>query len=214
MVKVKSDKELKNTVNYQKRMEEVIGELAGRKPLLLLHSCCGPCSTSVIESLFPYFKLMVYFYNPNIFPEEEYLWRKEELKNYIKLLEIPMIEGDYAMDDYFKRVKGMENEPEGGLRCRECFQMRLQATGERALSLEAEFFTTTLSVSRHKNSRAINEIGYSVEASLDGKVRYLPGDFKKSNGYLRSITLSRQAGMRRQDYCGCLYSKKERENKE
>ncbi len=192
--------------NYQQEMEEALRQLEGRKPKLLLHSCCGPCSTSVIETLAPYFQLTVYYYNPNIHPREEYLWRKEEQRRYLHKLGIPMLEGDYDTQAYFSLVKGLEKEKEGGERCRRCYSLRLEETGRKGLEEGAEFFASTLSVSPHKNSQLVNEAGFLAEALLGGGIRWLPGDFKKKNGYSRSLALSKGEGMRRQDYCGCSYS--------
>lgn len=198
-------------INYNLEMIKIIKELNGRRPSLLLHSCCGPCSTSVINELKDYFELIVYYYNPNIFPKEEYLRRKEEQRLYLESLGIVYILGDYENDKYESAIKGLEMEPEGGSRCSVCFKLRLEKTAQIADELNMEYFTTTLTVSTHKNSRIINEIG--LELANEYKVEYLVSDFKKNDGYGKSIRMSQELGMYRQDYCGCSYSKQEREKK-
>lgn len=198
-------------INYNLEMMKIIKELNGRRPNLLLHSCCGPCSTSVIERLKEYFVLVVYYYNPNIFPKEEYLRREEEQKLYLESLGIKYILGDYEKDRYESAIKGLELEPEGGSRCGVCFKLRLESTAKMADELNIEYFTTTLTVSTHKSSNVINEIGREV--ANDHRVEYLVSDFKKNDGYRKSTMMSQELGMYRQDYCGCLYSKKEREKK-
>jgi hypothetical protein len=192
-------------------MIKTIKGLKGRRPNLLLHSCCGPCSTSVIDSLKDNFELIVYYYNPNIFPKEEYLRREEEQRIYLEALGIKYILGEYEKDKYESAIKGLEMEPEGGLRCSECFKLRLEKTGKIADELNIEYFTTTLTVSTHKNSSIINQIG--LEVAENYRVKYLKSDFKKNDGYGKSVRMSQESGMYRQDYCGCLYSKKEREKK-
>lgn len=198
-------------INYNLEMIKIIKGLNGRRPSLLLHSCCGPCSTSVINELKDYFELIVYYYNPNIFPEEEYLRRKEEQRLYLESLGIKYILGDYENDRYESAIKGLELEPEGGSRCSVCFKLRLDSTARMAKEMNIEYFTTTLTVSTHKNSMIINEIGLDV--ANEHKVQYLVSDFKKNDGYRKSVMMSQELGMYRQDYCGCLYSKKEREKK-
>lgn len=198
-------------INYNLEMIKIIKGLNGRRPSLLLHSCCGPCSTSVINELKDYFELIVYYYNPNIFPKEEYLRREEEQRLYLESLGIVYILGDYENDKYESAIKGLEMEPEGGSRCSVCFKLRLEKTAQIADELNMEYFTTTLTVSTHKNSRIINEIG--LELANEYKVEYLVSDFKKNDGYGKSIRMSQELGMYRQDYCGCSYSKQEREKK-
>lgn len=198
-------------INYQIEMEEEISRLGGEKPHLLLHSCCGPCSTSVLERLLPYFRIEVFYYNPNIHPAEEYRRREEEQKRYLLKLGIPFRESVYEQDEYFSRVEGLEGEPEGGSRCGVCFRLRLEKTALAALEEGFPYFGTTLSVSSHKNSTLVNQTGIAVEEALGGRVRYLRADFKKKEGYKRSLELSGEEGMYRQDYCGCLFSMKERE---
>jgi hypothetical protein len=198
-------------INYNFEMLNIIKGFNGRRPSLLLHSCCGPCSTSVIDRLIEYFELIVYYYNPNIYPKEEYLRREEEQRLYLESLGIKYILGEYENAKYESAVVGLEDEPESGLRCRECFKLRLEKTAILADELSIEYFTTTLTVSTHKNSKVINEIG--IEVAKDYRVEYLISDFKKNDGYRKSVEMSQELGMYRQDYCGCLYSKKEREKK-
>ena len=174
------------------------------RPKLLLHSCCGPCSSSVLEFLSKYFDIDVYYYNPNIYPKEEYIKRKEEQKRLLNNLNINYIEGDYDTDLFNLKIKGLESEPEGGSRCFECIKLRMEKTAFYAKANNYEYFTTTLSVSPHKNSKMINEIGYALEKDIG--VKYLYSDFKKNNGYKRSIDLSKKYNLYRQDYCGCQYS--------
>lgn len=174
------------------------------KPKLLLHSCCGPCSTSVLELLSKYFIVDVYYYNPNIYPEEEFIKRKEEQRRILNDLNIKYVEGDYDTSLYDKEVKGFESYPEGGLRCKKCIKMRMENACKYALANNYDYFTTTLSVSPHKNSKMINEIGYDLEKKYG--IKYLYSDFKKKDGYKRSIELSLKYNLYRQNYCGCKYS--------
>lgn len=178
-----------------------------KRPKLLLHSCCGPCSTSVLELLNNYFKVDVYYYNPNIYPEEEYILRKENQEKVIDKLRgnISFIEGEYEPLVFEEKIFGLENEKEGGLRCKKCIFLRMEKAAIYAKENKYDYFTTTLSVSPHKNSKMINEIGYSLEEKYN--IPYLYSDFKKKDGYKRSIELSRKFNIYRQDYCGCKYSK-------
>ena len=176
------------------------------RPKLLLHSCCGPCSSSVLEFLTKYFDIDVLYYNPNIYPEEEFVKRKNEQEKLLKKLDknIKFIEGNYNYDLYKEKVRGLEQEPEGGLRCKSCISLRMQETCRYAKEHGYDFFTTTLSVSPHKNSKMINEIGFSLEKEYN--MPYLYSDFKKKEGYKRSIVLSKEYDLYRQDYCGCQFS--------
>ena len=176
------------------------------RPKLLLHSCCGPCSSSVLELLTKYFDIDVLYYNPNIYPEEEFVKRKNEQEKLLKKLDknIKFIEGNYNYDLYKEKVRGLEQEPEGGLRCKSCISLRMEETCRYAKEHGYDFFTTTLSVSPHKNSKMINEIGFSLEKEYN--MPYLYSDFKKKEGYKRSIVLSREYDLYRQDYCGCQFS--------
>ncbi len=196
-------------INYNIGMLKIIEELEGKRPKLLLHSCCGPCSTSVIDRLNPYFEIIVYYYNPNISPKEEYIRRAEEQRIYLESLGIEYILGDYEVEKYESVIKGLEDKKEGGRRCLECFRLRLEKTAQKADELNIGYFTTTLTVSAHKNSQLINEAGIKIAGKY--KVEYLVSDFKKEGGYQKSVDMSRELGMYRQDYCGCKFSKKERE---
>lgn len=198
-------------INYRNEMLKVIDNLDGKKAKLLLHSCCGPCSTAVIEELKPYFNITVHYYNPNIFPEEEYLRRRDEQVEYLEKIGIDYIIGKYNIKSFYDGVFGMEEEKEGGLRCLKCFEMRLKETAKIAIRNDMEYFTTTLTVSPHKNSQNINTIGLKVEKDFKNKVKYLTSDFKKNDGYVKSLAISNEENMYRQDYCGCIFSLKERE---
>lgn len=174
-----------------------------KKSKILLHSCCAPCSTACIEALMPFFDITVYYYNPNITNEQEYQKRKKEQIRYLQALGgVDFIEGEYLVQDFFNVCHGLEKEPEGGKRCQECIGLRLKKTQEEASRLGYDYFCSTLSVSPHKNAKFINEYG----KSLKGTSVYLENDFKKNNGYLRSITLSKEFGLYRQNYCGCCFS--------
>lgn len=174
------------------------------RPKLLLHSCCGPCSTSVLELLSKYFDIDVYYYNPNIYPESEFIKRKNEQQRLLETLGIKYIEGKYNYELFKKNVKGLEEEKEGGLRCKACISFRMENTALYAKENNYDFFTTTLSVSPYKNSKMINEIGFSLEKKYG--VKYLYSDFKKNDGYKKSIELSKKYKLYRQNYCGCQYS--------
>lgn len=189
-----------------KEFEEFLNSLSSR-PKLLLHSCCGPCSTSVLELLTKYFEISIYYYNPNIYPFSEYEKRKGEQKKVIKEFpSVKFIEGSYDDDLYFDITSGMESFPEGGKRCYECISFRMENACRYALDNNYDFFTTTLSVSPHKNSKMINTIGYSLSNKYS--MPYLYSDFKKKNGYIISILLSNKYDLYRQNYCGCKYSLK------
>lgn len=186
----------------------------GRKPRLLIHSCCAPCSSSVLEFLRDFFEVDVFFYNPNITVGDEYYKRLVEQVEYNEKLGYGMdiIEGHYnPIEDFFPKIKGLENEKEGGARCRKCYELRMRATAEKAKEMGYEFFTTALSISPLKKVQWINEIGAELEEEYG--VKFLYADFKKQSRYLRSIELSKEHNLYRQDYCGCIFSKIERENK-
>ena len=201
--------------NEQIEMEKVIEEVKRLDyvPTLLLHSCCAPCSSYVLETLANYFKITILYYNPNIYPEEEYLKRKEEEKRFIKKFsskyKIGFMDCDYDNNSFLEIVKGLEQLKEGEKRCYLCYQLRMSKTVILAKENKFDYFTTTLSISPYKNSTWINEIGRKLEGQYN--VKYLPNDFKKKNGYKRSIELSSIYNLYRQDYCGCVYSKVERE---
>lgn len=198
--------------NYQREMEAEIAALAGRRPVLL-HSCCGPCSSAVLEKLTPHFRVTVFFFNPCIHPAAEYEKRLSEQKRLIEEAKLPvdLLEAVYDPQSYFALVKGLENAPEGGERCLVCFRQRLMATAQAAKEHGYDFFTTTLTVSPHKNAENLNRIGQEV--SHETGMPFLPADFKKRSGYLRSLELSREYSLYRQDWCGCVYSMRG-ENKE
>lgn len=193
--------------NYQREMEEEIEKLGGRRPALLLHSCCGPCSSAVLERLTRHFDVTLLYYNPNIEPEAEYLHRLSEQKRLLTLIpgDVKLLPCDYDHAAFAAFAPDLALEPEGGKRCLRCFALRLDYTARRAREGGFEYFTTTLSVSPHKNADSLNRIGQAAGEKYG--VRYLIADFKKKNGYLRSLQLSKEYGLYRQDYCGCLYSK-------
>ena len=191
-------------INYNEEMKKIIKELHGNNKLLL-HSCCGPCSSSVIERLKDYFDITVLYYNPNIEPLEEYLKRKEEQIRLLNELNIKFMDIDYLNEEYRLKVIGYEKEPENGLRCHICYRLRLEKTAKLAKENNFDYFTTTLTVSPYKNSKVINEIGLELQSKYN--INYLVSDFKKEDGYKRSIELSKKYNLYRQDYCGCLFSK-------
>ncbi|HIQ86286.1 MAG TPA: epoxyqueuosine reductase QueH [Candidatus Scatomorpha gallistercoris] len=194
-----------NKVNYQLELDKIVSRLEGR-PTLLLHSCCGPCSSYVLEYLTQYFEVYLSYYNPNIQPRSEYDKRLENQKLVLEHIPgVTLAECGYDGEAYNAAVAGLESEPEGGARCTECFRLRLDFAAREAARLECEYCCTTLSVSPHKDAQRINALGYEICAKYG--VKWLPGDFKKRNGYKRSIELSNEYGLYRQDYCGCLYSK-------
>lgn len=203
--------QMENRINYQKELDKIISEVCkdGKRPTVFLHSCCGPCSSYVLEYLTKYFDIILYFYNPNIQPESEYIKRLNTQKEVLERIsfsgKITLIKGEYRQSDFFNAVKGLENEPEGGKRCEKCISLRLKKAAETAMDYNADFFATTLTVSPHKNAVYINKVGNELEESVG--IAYLLSDFKKKNGYKRSIELCRQFDIYRQNYCGCIYSK-------
>lgn len=200
-------------INYGLMLDRKLEELqeSGVKPSLLLHACCAPCSSYVLEFLHERFEIALYFCNPNIAPEEEYEYRKNELKRLVRemCLDIPVIEEEYDPEPFYRLAKGLEDLPERGERCRKCIGYRLKMAGAKAAELHSDFFTTTLTISPHKDCAFINECGARVSAECG--VEYLFSDFKKHEGYKRSIELSREYDLYRQNYCGCLYSRAARE---
>lgn len=202
-------------INENLEMEKIINQLQseGQTPSLLLHSCCGPCSSCVIERLADYFNITVYYYNPNIYPEDEYLKRKQVQLELIEKLptknKVSFLDCDYEKEKFDEAVKGYEHCHEGEERCYKCYELRLEKTANTALLNNYDFFATTLSVSPYKNSKWINEIGRNLESKMG--IKYLPSDFKKKDGYKRSVELSCKYGLYRQNYCGCVYSKAEAE---
>ena len=203
-----------NKINYQKELDKVIEVLQrqGRVPRLLLHSCCAPCSSYVLEYLSRYFEITVFYYNPNIYPPEEFGKRVEEQKRLIAQLPaahpISFLDGPYEPERFYEMARGLEQVPEGGERCFKCYRLRLTETAEMARAGKYDYFTTTLSISPLKNAEKLNEIGGQL--AKDYGVDYLYSDFKKRNGYKRSTELSREYGLYRQDYCGCVFSMRER----
>ena len=193
--------------NYANKLKEIISKL-DYKPKLLLHSCCGPCSSYVISYLRDYFDITIIYYNPNIYPYEEYIKRKDEQIRLIdNFSDVSFIDCDYDNDVYERLIKGLENEPERGKRCSVCFRLRLSKTAEIAENNGFEYFGTTLTVSPYKNASIINMIGEDIAKEYN--VKWLYSDFKKNDGYKKSIELSKKYNLYRQDYCGCIYSKKE-----
>ncbi len=194
-------------MNYDLEMQKQMNNIKeGTK--LLLHACCAPCSSAVLERLSNFFEITIFYYNPNITEEKEYLKRIEELKKFISLVKykypISLVPGNYEPQKFFEMAKGLEDEPERGKRCYKCYAMRLEESARIADELGFDYFCTTLTLSPHKNSNWINEIGEDLNNRYNSI--YLYSDFKKKNGYKRSIELSREYDLYRQDYCGCVYS--------
>ncbi len=206
-----------NRRNYQRELETVIkeNESKSRVPRLLLHSCCAPCSSYVLEYLSDYFEITVFYYNPNISPAEEYEKRAAEQKHLIQELPakhpIHLVVGAYEPERFYAVSRGLEMVPEGGERCFQCFRLRLEEAAKMAAEGGFDYFATTLTISPLKNAQKLNEIG--EELSEIYKVEHLPSDFKKKNGYKRSVELSAQYGLYRQNYCGCVFSKREAEER-
>ena len=198
--------------NYQKELDRLIEryQKEGRTPSVLLHVCCAPCSSYCLEYLSEYFDITVYYYNPNITKPEEYAYRLSEEKRYIALRTdfrhpVGMTESEYDPKVFFEAVKGLEKEPEGGARCEQCFRLRLEASAKKAKELGVDCFTTTLTISPLKNAALLNEIGEEMGERYG--VMWLPSDFKKKEGYKRSIVLSHEYDLYRQNYCGCVFSR-------
>lgn len=202
--------------NYQLLMEKQIEKIkqTGNKPRLLLHACCAPCSSYCLELLAEFFEITVFFYNPNISPEEEYLKRYDELSRFIEEGKIKAysVKAQYDYNEFLSVSKGLENEPEGGKRCYKCYRLRLFKTAEYAKNNGFDYFATTLSISPYKNADWLNKLGSEAEERFG--VHYLYADFKKKNGYKRSIELSKIYNLYRQDYCGCAFSKAEKKRQE
>lgn len=201
-----------NKINYQAELERIIGEIPeGISPTLALHSCCAPCSSYVLEYLSRYFQITVFYYNPNIYPEDEYYKRLNEQERFISLFPaanpIRFIGSEHNSDAFYSTVKGLEHIREGGERCFACYKLRLEETARLAQRMNMDYFTTTLSISPMKNAQKLNEIGGELGEKYG--IKYLYSDFKKKGGYQRSTAISREYGMYRQNYCGCVFSKKE-----
>lgn len=201
--------------NYSLFTENVINDikLSGKKPSLLLHACCAPCASYVIEYLSDFFDITLFYYNPNISPKTEYDFRLSELarlcSEHPKAKNIKILPSQYNPEEFFQLAKGLENSKEGGARCKKCYELRLRKTAEEAKKHGFDFFTTTLTISPYKNAVWLNEIGENLMKEYG--VSYLFSDFKKKNGYKRSIELSKEYNLYRQGFCGCVYSKKESE---
>ncbi|MBQ5387246.1 MAG: epoxyqueuosine reductase QueH [Lachnospiraceae bacterium] len=206
-----------NKINYQRELDQLIEEIEaeGKVPTLLLHSCCAPCSSYCIEYLSQFFAITVFYYNPNIYPDEEYFHRVKEQQRFISEFPtkhpVSFIEGDFEKDRFYSEVaKGLEKEPERGARCTKCFELRLGETAKRAAAEGMDYFATTLTISPMKDVELLNSIGAAMGERYG--VEYLATEFRKKNGYLRSTQISKEYDMYRQDYCGCVYSKVERES--
>ena len=199
--------------NYQKELDRIIQKRGQKTPRVLLHSCCGPCSSSVLEYITQYFDVTLLWYNPNLYPKEEF---DRRFQTQVELIEkmgladkVSILAEPWKSEDYYRRVKGLENEPEGGRRCAECFRLRLLETARLAKHYGYDYFCTTLTLSRHKDAVLINTIGEEIARATG--VSWLPSDFKKRNGENRSIELCEQYGLYRQLYCGCEFSLRKRE---
>ena len=207
-----------NKRNFQKEMDKLIeqNKKDGLTPSLLLHSCCAPCSSYVLEYLSEYFEITVFYYNPNIYPPREYEERAREQKRFIEQFParypISYVEGKYDTKRFYEMAKGLEHIPEGGERCFRCYELRMREAAMLAKEGGYDFFTTTLSISPLKNAQKLNEIGEALQSELG--IRHLPSDFKKKGGYQRSTQLSKEYELYRQNYCGCVFSKNEREKVE
>ena len=205
-----------NQRNFQKELDKFVLKLQEEKkvPTILLHSCCAPCSSHCIEYLSQYFRVTVFYYNPNISYEEEYRKRVEEEKRFISEFPtkypVEFIEGDYDTSKFYDMAKGLEKCPEGGERCFKCYELRLRETAKLAKEKGFDYFTTTLSISPLKSSLKLNEIGLKLEEEYG--MKYLLSDFKKKNGYKRSIELSKEYNLYRQNFCGCVYSRVEKKD--
>lgn len=208
---------MENRINYQRELDRLLDQLdwEGKVPTLLLHSCCAPCSSYVLEYLSQHFSITLLYYNPNISPEEEYRHRVEEQKRLISVLPVrhpvTFLEGAYQPERFYDLARGLEEVPEGGERCFRCYELRLREAAQAAKERGLDYFATTLSISPLKNASKLNEIGQRIGAELG--VAYLCGDFKKKNGYKRSIELSAVYHLYRQNYCGCIYSRREAERR-
>ena len=201
--------------NYSLLLEQTIKSLNGTRPSLLLHACCAPCSSYVLEYLSQYFDITILFFNPNISPESEYRFREDELNRLLSEMPLPysveIISGRYAPDEFKSISEGLEELPEGSTRCKECYRLRLRECAKIAKEKNFDYFTTTLSISPYKNADWLNSIGKEEGDGVG--IQYLFSDFKKKNGYKRSCELSQEYGLYRQSYCGCEFSKRQAENK-
>ncbi len=207
---------MQSKVNYGRMLDDKLRELesSGEKPSLLLHACCAPCSSHTLTYIAERFRITLYFYNPNIAPEEEYSFRRDELKRLVREmgLDIEVLEEAYDPAPFYELAKGLEDLPERGERCRRCIELRLRAAAAKAAELRCDYFTTTLTISPHKDCTFINECGGRI--SEETGVPYLFSDFKKHDGYKHSIELSRQYSLYRQNYCGCVFSRRKAQERE
>ena len=202
-----------NRVNYELEMEKILSDLAaeGKKPSLLLHACCAPCSSATLERLRGHFALSILYYNPNIYPPEEYHRRESELERFVRQAGydgVNVIELPYVPEEFYAAVRGLEDTPERGERCTACYRLRLEAAARYAAAHHFDWYTSTLTISPMKDPIRINTIG--AELGSQYGVPYLPSEFRKKDGYKRSLVLSAEYNLYRQDYCGCIFSKKER----
>lgn len=195
---------LENKTNFDLEFQKIVKNIT-EKPKLLLHSCCAPCSSAVLQRVCEFFDVTVLYYNPNIFPSEEYEKRKSEQIKLCKILNVNFLNCEYNEKDFLTSVLGLENEPEGGARCSKCFYLRLNKTAQIAKENNFDFYGTTLTISPHKNEQLINKIGKFLQEKYN--INFLFADFKKQNGYLQSIKLSKEYNLYRQNYCGCRFSK-------
>ena len=197
-------------INYQKELEKLLAQIESeqRVPTLLIHSCCAPCSSYVLEYLSEYFKITVFYYNPNIYPKSEYTKRIAEQQKLIRDMDfkypVAFLAGPYDKEKFYEMAAGMEDLKEGGARCMKCYELRLSEAAVQAAAGGFDYFTNTLSFSPLNNAQKLNEIG--IRVGKEHNVKYLVSDFKKKNGYKRSVELSEQYGLYRQDYCGCEFS--------
>lgn len=201
--------------NYAKELERLIQKLQqeGKVPRLLLHACCAPCSSAVLEYLSQYFAITLLYYNPNIAPLEEYQKREAELRRLVSQMKfthpVELLPCQYDGQAFVQAARGLEGEPEGGKRCEACFRLRLRYTAQEAARLRFDYYTTTLSISPMKNAPLLNQLGEEIGREFG--VAHLPSDFKKKDGYKRSVQLSKEYDLYRQDYCGCAFSKAQRQ---
>lgn len=213
-MKLKTQMQMTNNINYQKQLDKIIQGLGEDAPSLLLHTCCAPCSSYCIEYLSNYFNITVLYYNPNIYPESEYVHRKAEQIRLIGEMQtkypVNFIDCDFESERFYGTVKGFENCREGGERCFKCYRLRLEKTAHLAKENGFDYFTTSLTISPLKNAKKINEIGEELAEKYG--VKFLPSDFKKKEGYKRSIELSKEYNLYRQNYCGCVFSRKTEED--
>ena len=200
-------------LNFAQQMDEVLKTLGPARPKLLLHACCGPCSSAVLEQLCEHFEITVLYYNPNTWPAAEYHRRGEELERFVAAahpLGVTVVEDRYDPQEFYTAVKGLENEPERGARCTVCYRLRLEQAARYAAAHGFDWYCTTLSISPMKDPIRLNDLG--TELGKQYGVPFLPSEFRKKDGYKRSLQLSAEYGLYRQDYCGCVFSKKEREH--